>query len=696
MSDRFSEQRSKLTDELPRYAGQTAPECKAVGITLRYPVYTDLTADQLEYYLYWRSTLGTPDFKRAAEGYTWLLVSELLNTEPGKISILCSQTGRDGSPLYQNLLGTAVECAMVFGTDLPSFVPWMAYVKECDFLSRAFCHPVSDIPPDALTDYVPDVMLRIKDRIAFARFAGTVLREYDEILIKKTGRNLRQTYLRPKKQSLLPFAQYAHLGKKVPVEKIVWSPFDDSVKDLANLLCDVFSGRPVPRTTVLPLKERLLSVAERVKESKEYTDGVDPFSKPEGIRYRRFGSASTSLGPSCLRDPNAGTSKTRCTMGDILTFSDMLHKGPVGFITSDLEHPSYNDLSRDQFAYYLYWRDMFREGRCLDTDTGYVNLYLTELINTDKGEATSGIIRRLLDAYGDYEGSLIGTTLMDHALCNGQPFTDYRVCMDRYVVNAWAETFIKGTNTVPLDDTLFSMMRSGSIGVRYIGRSALTEPIGRALQRILTQLSSTRDPAQAFGAERVTVKRGLYFGFDYLRGSPECKISYSNFIGNRKFTRFVDKVFQYAVSLQGRSDDTKRPPFTFAGINCAQIIAEELSSWKATAEKTEIRLDSDAIEDAESDLRAVTDMMKVSLDGEDAEEPIQTVSAETDDPWEAFAASLTDEEKEYVREVLEGETSARPGIEDAVNGKALTHVGDTVLEDGRPVEDYLDELRRMM
>ncbi|MEE3477709.1 MAG: hypothetical protein VZQ26_02055, partial [Methanomethylophilus sp.] len=115
MSDRFSEQRSKLTDELPRYAGQTAPECKAVGITLRYPVYTDLTADQLEYYLYWRSTLGTPDFKRAAEGYTWLLVSELLNTEPGKISILCSQTGRDGSPLYRNLLGTAVECAMVFG-----------------------------------------------------------------------------------------------------------------------------------------------------------------------------------------------------------------------------------------------------------------------------------------------------------------------------------------------------------------------------------------------------------------------------------------------------------------------------------------------------------------------------------------------------------------------------------------------------
>ncbi len=48
------------------------------------------------------------------------------------------------------------------------------------------------------------------------------------------------------------------------------------------------------------------------------------------------------------------------------------------------------------------------------------------------------------------------------------------------------------------------------------------------------------------------------------------------------------------------------------------------------------------------------------------------------------------------RKVLDGETSARPGIEDAVNGKALTHVGDTVLEDGRPVEDYLEELRRMM
>ena len=51
MSDRFSEQRSKLASEIPGYADKTAPECKAVGITLRYPVYTDLTADQLEYYL---------------------------------------------------------------------------------------------------------------------------------------------------------------------------------------------------------------------------------------------------------------------------------------------------------------------------------------------------------------------------------------------------------------------------------------------------------------------------------------------------------------------------------------------------------------------------------------------------------------------------------------------------------------------
>ena len=697
MSDRFSEQRSKLASEIPGYADKTAPECKAVGITLRYPVYTDLTADQLEYYLYWRGTLGTPAFRRAAEGYTWLLVSELLNTSPERIAAMCSHTGRDGSPVYPHLLGTAAECAMVFGTPLPEFAPWMASVKECDFLSRAFCQPVSDIPPEALPEYVPDVMLRIKDKAAFSRFSGTVLREYDALLRKKTGRSLRQTFLRPAKQSLLPFAQYAHLGRKTPVEKIVWAPFDDSVKDLFNILCDVYSGRPVPKSTELPLKVDLVSAADRVLASKEYTKGPSPFSKPEGIRFRMFGSVCTSLGPSCLRDPSAGSSRNRCTMGDILTFSAMPHRGPAGFVTSDMEHPSYSDLSRDQFAYYLYWRDMFREGRRLDTDCGYVNLYLTELINTDRGEATAGIISRLLEAYGDCEGSLIGTTLMDHALCNGQPFTDYRVCMDRYVVNAWVESFAAGRNTVPVDDTLLGMMRSGSIGVRYIGRSGLTEPIGRAIQRILMELSSRRDPAELFGAERITVKRGLYFGFDYLRGSPDCKVAYSNFIGNRKFTHFADKVFQYAVALQGAPPGGKRPPFTFSGVNCALIIAEELSAWVESRKKEiEIKLDSDAIDDAESDLRAVTDMMKVSLDGDDTEETVQTVTSSSEDPWEGFAASLTEAEKEYLRKVLDGETSARPGIEDAVNGKALTHVGDTVLEDGRPVEDYLDELRRMM
>ena len=88
--------------------------------------------------------------------------------------------------------------------------------------------------------------------------------------------------------------------------------------------------------------------------------------------------------------------------------------------------------------------------------------------------------------------------------------------------------------------------------------------------------------------------------------------------------------------------------------------------------------------------------MKVSFDRDEAEEDAPADVNETHDPWEGFAASLTGEEREYLRKALDGETSARPGIEDAVNGKALTHVGDTVLEDGRPVEDYLEELRRMM
>lgn len=43
--------------------------------------------------------------------------------------------------------------------------------------------------------------------------------------------------------------------------------------------------------------------------------------------------------------------------------------------------PSYEDFSREQAQWYLYWRSQWREGHALDTDTSYLYVYIYELIN---------------------------------------------------------------------------------------------------------------------------------------------------------------------------------------------------------------------------------------------------------------------------------------------------------------------------
>lgn len=43
--------------------------------------------------------------------------------------------------------------------------------------------------------------------------------------------------------------------------------------------------------------------------------------------------------------------------------------------------PQYSQLNRSQLAFYLWWRDNFRRGICLDTDYSYILLYVYEILN---------------------------------------------------------------------------------------------------------------------------------------------------------------------------------------------------------------------------------------------------------------------------------------------------------------------------
>lgn len=49
-------------------------------------------------------------------------------------------------------------------------------------------------------------------------------------------------------------------------------------------------------------------------------------------------------------------------------------------------YPRYSQMTRNQFSYYLWWRENIRQENYIPTDQSYVKLYMTELICTQDGE----------------------------------------------------------------------------------------------------------------------------------------------------------------------------------------------------------------------------------------------------------------------------------------------------------------------
>lgn len=703
--DRFAAQRNKLRTEISEFSDREPKRCKAVGITLRYPTYSDLTPDQLEYYIYWKSTVGTEDFKKAPEGYVWLFVSELISSDDiqyasERLNAIACSTANDGSPLYPGLLSDALIFAELNKTPQPEYAEWMAS-SGCDpVLSCILASPVSDVPLDALlrkSGIAGDRNLCSPGRL------GSILRRYEKALIADGYPALRDMCMIPVKTAAVPFSEYAAAAPCRPVESIEWKISDNGpLGRILTCICDLLTGKDSEAD--VPCKGKLKLI---IRDSKDEPDRSSPFSKSGGLSYRFLGTPCTRFGPSCLNDPSVpDRSGKHITLGDILTFGPMVPKSPARFIPSGFEHPAYSDLSKDRFTYFLYWKDSFRHGRYLDTDNGYVNLFLTEIINSQDTGTAAETLRELYRVYGD-PSNLIGITMMDHALCRGEPFPDYRIYTDKLVVNHWVDGFLKGDRRIPMDERMLNILRSGSVNVRFIGKPVPLEPFCSSLRRIFSCIDSKKGIGSVLSAAPATAARSVYVGLEYLRSRKEIAVRYYNYLGCRKFIGFIDKAADYASAL-AEDPDGERRPFTFGGVNCAEIFREEFLVWrmKATrpAEK-EFILDPEAVTSAESDLREVTEMMRTEEVPEQKDEgQVRETAMDGGDPWSLFFASLSEQEREYLRIMTEGP----PGVtaflrgagismvkmEDSINSKALDTVGDTVAENGTAVEDYLEDLKK--
>lgn len=259
-------------------------------------------------------------------------------------------------------------------------------------------------------------------------------------------------------------------------------------------------------------------------------------------------------------------------------------------------------------------------------------------------------------------------------------------------------------------------MRSGGMNVRYISEDIPMQTMSQILQEVFRTVCYSSSPEKVFKAKTVSTWRTLFVGLEYFRGRAETKVTYINYLEAPKFVNFIDKSVRYLSGLLSENlfgDTGMKKSFSFMGVDCSKVFKANISQRDSpTEEKTPARivLDRDAISEAQSDLAAVTGMMYVP-EGENntvgavPEPEVPSVTQAQDDPWMTLSCLLESSEKDYLdallrspdlsMKVLMDNSITRTKMEDSINSKSLDCIGDTIIENGLPVNDYLNDIRKL-
>lgn len=382
------------------------------------------------------------------------------------------------------------------------------------------------------------------------------------------------------------------------------------------------------------------------------------------------------------------------------------------FTECGVDQPDYVSMTAEESAYYFYWRSMVRKGKYLRSSKGYLFLFTAEIINTDTDAERN--LRMLVNVTRVYAN------------------------MDEFLLDGMADACVTYSKINGLKMPVLDRAGDYTIVSHMITRALREDPIGRIPRRIAGRLLYPAD--QQFldadhpygelmteslrrieefekleGEKRIIdslgpVKRvqyDVYKEFPYLgtrsRVAAE-SLDLSHGSKARDFLRVTLKTLIRAVRVR---DGSSAPlPVAYPAI-WRHIIGDLVKEWATGKWKLEdleeesLVLDMSSVRAAKHDLDAVSDMMATE-DGEAAEEPekANVPVQDSSDPWTVFASSLDELQREYLKAASEGRAAAvlrtagvrMPAVEERINSAAMDAVGDIVVEDGRIIEEYREDL----
>lgn len=371
-----------------------------------------------------------------------------------------------------------------------------------------------------------------------------------------------------------------------------------------------------------------------------------------------------------------------------------VHDGPPPkYTTSGIV---YGGDTSEVCRYYAYWKGMVQKNVYLDTDNGYVRLYLNEIVGSvDSPESKHSAMMRLRSVYDpDDRNGMIWEYITAHALSESIPLeTCGHSNMDctAHLVLRQIASGKGGYLTVE--------------GIAELGRLSVTTAYRMDERAVEVVNALLRECASVCG-NKISAFRNA-FGIRTEKRDTLCP-----WLGVRKAFTAIAKGSRLEQHIKGIVDGMDKSPSTgyegdagvFGPLHREDIV-RIVDEVREARRRRVVVLDMGAVKDAESDLAEVTDLMRID-DGEDVvADPAPTEDAAiqetvpTDSPWDTFRFLLTSTEMTYLRDLIAGiPGNGRDTIrtEESVNRKAMDTVGDVVVENGIIVDDYSDDIRRIL
>ena len=410
---------------------------------------------------------------------------------------------------------------------------------------------------------------------------------------------------------------------------------------------------------------------------------------------------------------------------DLDVFVSTPDNGPSEYVPSPYWTPEYRDLDKKQLDFYLHWRTEVRKGNYPTTDLGYVWIYLCELINQQNIPQT--IYESILSLGEAYEGSmvrdsdnkffsidydhLIMRTALDYAIVNHLPLPNDQ----QYPCNLTLNDSIKRM----LEGECIRISKDGVIVLANVQKSMrknINDDVIEIFCRALCDINSlsTNEGGIAsvcnikLSTGQVSVFEGLRY-FHYPNNKPaKYEVTFYDFLNNKCFEKESHQLLKFVKDYikdfcDGRKNIHKElEAFGIVYDGIPGLVSEHFSEKvkRIPRGRKDIKLDPNAVHSAQDDLHRITEMMSTENEGIADLRDIVDESYEktTGEGWEDFIDSLDSEQVDLLLKMIgnpEDLTIKRikPSFFDAINDLAMDIIGDVIIDSGKILEDYLDDLK---